>query len=108
MGKSMTLQRKLEVLAKHFGWTFYSQGNPYGFPPGYDCGVGQTIFNPLSDLNVAAICEQSFTEQQLLDYGYKLAAVTTPSMNCHWGRLVCATATHRFDAILKTLGLWKE
>jgi hypothetical protein len=64
-----------------------------------------------NDLNAVHEAEKSLDRFQVSEYGIELCRVMKlPDINGEicWGSLVMATARQRCEALLKTVGLWKE
>ena len=67
--------------------------------------------NFFDDLNAVHEAEKNLDRFQVTEYGVELCRVMKlPDINGEicWGSLVMATARQRCEALLKTVGLWKE
>ena len=107
----MTPQLQRIVIAHACG-----KDNLVYFGEGLFCEAGSdglpdldTIWDPLSDLNVMHEVEKTLTLHQKLDYSTTLAAFTDgpfDSHGPHWYRVAHATAAQRAEAFLRTIGKW--
>lgn len=118
-------------------WFWYKPGNDlfkpdfvmtvqFGFPSGNRCGnpIPDTVPNYLSDLNAVHELEKRLTERQRAVYGDTLNTVCYAFDHDYYQGWIAtsdcgsfarglytianATAAQRYEALLKTLSLWKE
>lgn len=74
----------------------YNTLSDYGIPDYY------------SDLNAMHEAEMTLTPEQLVDYcNFRLRFVTGEGSAADY-KMICATATQRAEAFLRTIGKWKE
>lgn len=76
----------------------------------HDWYGGQTVFNPVEDLNAAREAENGLTFEQWFDYVNWIIARSEPNgSDAHKGYEIChASAPQRAEAFLRTIGQWKE
>ena len=109
----MTPEKQIAALAKEFGW------EPENIPITEDAGflvwkiptMDYCVPHPLDDLNVAHVCEQRLNNEQIIKYMPCLGEIVNAPSNFiynYWWALTHATAPQRFEAILRTKGLWEE
>lgn len=110
----MTDEEINKAIAEACGWKLLAN-NRWTKP----CGIYADLPNYAADLNAMHEAEKVLTEEQFYEYGANLDKITLPKnkmemcyVHCPeagmYRELVCATATQRAEAFLKTLDLWEQ
>jgi hypothetical protein len=109
-GEPMTDQQKQQAIAEWMGWTHIElfEGRLYGWPPGViNPRTIQLVPNFPRDLNEVHDAEAKLTNEQFTLYLWNLPGRQVGSTIFQRVR-ICATASKRSDALVKTIGKWVE
>lgn len=97
------------AIAKACGW-FCLDGNWY-MPNGARASVDGGHNGPpdyINDLNAMAEAERVLTDAQEAGYFLELQKLIVPLPYKHFSPCIRATAAHRAEAFLRTVGSWEE